>query len=866
MQPSVDNKLPSPEPSTISTLDDWLSHSIPAPMASTSEGYQTDDNVSSLGDSSYDFLEEGSTATTDDEGSANMTMSFSSSGETDSGEPEPETPLLHRSLDSVRAGSGPEEARADVAEEDNESDVSDKDSGTIFLEESSNTSSGSPRCFEGSHVLKELHGRDIAHVLPGVSEIALPRQLSLSVKQTMTGRTFVPDGLFRPFRLLYVGDTSGQDVIIQKIGSALAASSANLTPRFNILPVSSFGNSEPHSPQVELIHSVGLEMSVQECVSASFYRKEDGNDSICLSLPDGMRVVSTWSSADSCFDVTEETVDWRQNPPHMAVFYLSDNDSMAAKSTQRFARSFMSRHRIPCLILTQSQLSTAREDEITLDYMSPHLCLEPRINKQGRPGVIRRLPLDLTTFLELDARQLNRNIACLVKTHVAGGQKQTVGSYMAHRKQDVIITRESKEEDGALSIAWLALKRYFDSHSFSLFFTIAITTVLSTILLGVVSVKYQDGVPLIPSSSYQRGNDGHQPPVIPKLSMSAPTTTATPGVPTLVATTTSSTSALIPNPSPKTKLAGSSNTDLASFLLDSHTLTPNNSAQFKVHVVGDCHVVLRPPIWFTRYRKAPKLLFRITRQNQNVEHELLKLFDGVYALKVPREEAYGTVNVSVHTTSKPRINETFQVAFGNTWLKAAGWRKAASEVSKSLRNDLDQVQNGLSNVFAQTSSGVQVVVHDAVRKADSVRRDMERVRSSSVNRTLRTTDLILAQTRDLSLRLSSQVINSTSALSTQMTLYNDHVRKDVALYIAHKKAAMKRGARSISRSTSKVDLKRLAKTANSVRASKLRAAQKSVYKKWLKIRGVPKVGPKTPSEAAHNIRRTSKKSKIKASR
>jgi hypothetical protein len=828
---------------TVPTLDDWVSHSKIVPMAPNTEENHSDDAASSLGDSAYDFLDDRSTATTDDEGSANLTGSSSSSDRA-----EPDTPIMHQSQSSALA-SGPDNDADDKTEDEEGNQGLEGADWGIRFEESLSVSNNSTSCVEVSHTLRDLEAWEIGEVLPNMRRHALPMQLSLTIKQTMTGQTLELEG---PLRLLFVGDVVAKDPIMQKLGSALAASSESSIAgsggsmsRFNIVPIASFGEARSCSPEVLLVDSVGLEMSVQDCISASFSRKEDGNDSICLVLPDGMRVTSTWSSSQSRFAISGGPGGWKL--PDVAIFYLSETDSMATKLTHRFAQSFMSRHQIPCLVVAQTQLPTNRADAISLDYMTPHLCLESSIPNQDRRNVVKRLPLDLPTFLELDARQLNRNLACLMKSRRAGRSPRPDPALL---KSGYETSTDSEDNYGKtkynfLSAAWLALKSNtyltWDKQCMVLLFGIFLCLLLPSFLSSNFSRNIDAA-----DSSARFNEEGmmkttrvpeHKGPAAP------PSVSTKPPAPRTLATTVSTSMLVHTHPS-KGQSTVNSNTDLASFLLDSHALTPNNSAKFKVHVVGDCHIVLRPPHWFMRYRKAPKLLFNIMRQRTAVEHELLMLFDGVYALKVPREEAYGLVNVSVRTTSKPKINETFEIDFGNSWLKAAGWKRAAKRaafaVTQELRGDLELAQIRLSTVYAHTSSELQVLVHEVVAKADAARKDIERIRSASLNHTLRTTDLVVAQTRDFSRNLSKSFSDNTSALSKQVVLYNHEVRKEVVLYLERTKAAFKHTGRSLSRSTPKLDLKRLATTAGSLRASHLRATQKNTLKAWWKIAGAPK--------------------------
>lgn len=823
---------------TIPTLDDWLSHSKIVPMAPTIEENHSDDAASSLGDSAYDFLDDRSTATTDDEGSANLTGSSSSSDSA-----EPNTPIMHQSQSSTFV-SGPDNDAVDNTEDEEGTQALQGADWGIRFEEALNVSHTYTVCAEVSHTLRDLEAWEIGEVLPNMSRDALPMQLSLTIKQTMTGHTLAPEG---PLRLLFVGDVVAKDPIMQKLGSALAASSESSTDgsegtmsRFNIVPIDAFGETRSCSPEVLLVDSIGLEMSVQDCISASFSRKADGNDSICLVLPDGMRVTSTWLSSHSRFAISGGPRNWKL--PDVAIFYLSETDSMATKLTHRFARSFMSRHKIPCLVVAQTQLTTNRADPISLDYRTPHFCLESSIPNQDRLCVVKRLPLDLATFLELDARQMNRNLACLVESRRAGTSPRPDPALSKLGHETLIDSEDDNEKTtlNFLSVAWSALKRNsymtWDKQRLVLLFGICLCLLLPSFLSSSFSRNIDTADA---SAGYDEGmlNSARIPNL--KVSITTPSVSTKPPAPRTLATTVSTSMPPPTHPS-KGQLTVNSNTDLASFLLDSNGLTPNNSAKFKVHVVGDCHIVLRPPHWFMRYRKAPKLLFNITRQKAAVEHELLMLFDGVYALKVPREEAYGLVNVSVRTTSKPKINETFEVDFGNSWLKAAGWKRAAFAVTQELRGDLNLAQSRLSTVYAHTSSEVQVLVHGAVAKADAAHKAIERIRSASLSHTLRTTDLILAQTRNFSRNLSKSLGDSTSALSKQAVLYNHEVRKDVVLYLERTKTAFKHSGRSLSRSSPTLNFKRLANTASSLGLSHLRTTQKHALKAWWKIAGAPK--------------------------
>jgi hypothetical protein len=75
--------------------------------------------------------------------------------------------------------------------------------------------------------------------------------------------------------------------------------------------------------------------------------------------------------------------------------------------------------------------------------------------------------------------------------------------------------------------------------------------------------------------------------------------------------------------------------------------TLSDSDKFKLHIIGDSYMVLPPPRPFALLKKPPKIFVRATRSDRAVDVRLSKLFEGAYTLKLEREDAYGTMNVSV---------------------------------------------------------------------------------------------------------------------------------------------------------------------------------------------------------------------------
>ena len=527
----------------------------------------------------------------------------------------------------------------------------------------------------------------------------------------------------------------------------------------------------------------------------------------------------------------------------MAIFYLSDIESMAAKQTRRFARSFMSRHKVPCLVITQSQLWNRPTEALTLDYSTPHLCLETSGADNARPRVIKRLPIDLATFLNLDAVQVNRNLACVTDIRASVEKKfQDLPMSKGGNARHVRTTEKSGYcSAGASGYNYSAWTEYIleNVRSFVKFPVPGLVLLALTIsCLGLrqyMAYSQSDAVVANTQSFHtvQGSSLEHlKPTVKTSTARVEPTPTYSLASPAPLRTAPSIAKAAA-------KAGTRSNTDLASPLLDSQALTLNNSVGIEVHVVDDPHVALRPPHWFMRHRKAPKLLFNVTRKNQPVIHELATLSNGVYILKVPREEAYGVVDISVHTTSKQENNETFQVDFGDSWLRAAAWKNAARTVTDSIRGDVVSVQTSLSLIFTSANTEVHKVKQDVIKKADTIRQGLDWVRSASLNRTAMSTDIVLAQTKSLSRHISRRFSNKGAILTKQLTIHGQNVRGDIRQYLGNRAAVFKNTWKVCVRAA-RVDLRAVRNGMKHLRHDQLRSTQKGALKAWWKMAGVPK--------------------------
>lgn len=134
-----------------------------------------------------------------------------------------------------------------------------------------------------------------------------------------------------------------------------------------------------------------------------------------------------------------------------------------------------------------------------------------------------------------------------------------------------------------------------------------------------------------------------------------------------------------------------------------HPFSPraNDSGDFKLRVVGDRHFVLTPPKSLASLWKAPKLVIRVQRGLENVPFTAEQLVEGVHAVSVEPKDAYGTLNVTICTESRPKIKpQNFTVDFGSPWLKMSRWADV-------MKTDLAIAQSNARNTSLVLFKGLQ---------------------------------------------------------------------------------------------------------------------------------------------------------------
>jgi hypothetical protein len=157
--------------------------------------------------------------------------------------------------------------------------------------------------------------------------------------------------------------------------------------------------------------------------------------------------------------------------------------------------------------------------------------------------------------------------------------------------------------------------------------------------------------------------------------------------------------------------------DVSSLVFEPNPLGLNQSDQFTAHVIGDNHVIIRPPQKYLLLRRPPTLFVEVTRGEEKLGSELSKPLEGVYTLELNSEESWGLLKISISTKSRPLINETLEVDFGSPWLKFSGWMKVVAQRKMEFQSLVEQAKvdaNQIASDFGNIAGRQVVEAKDAV--------------------------------------------------------------------------------------------------------------------------------------------------------
>lgn len=588
--------------------------------------------------------------------------------------------------------------------------------------------------------------------------------LTVTVQQTMTKRSLDTE---KPFRVLYIGHSDYRTIILDKIGDVLVSSSCSSyesssaeSSRYHVVPTAFGAGAVPNFAELLPIH---VQLIVDECVQASSDAETDYTGSISLMFKNRPPCTSSWSGCDY---TVSSSPDWTL--PDVAILFLSTMDSPDAVETQNLARIFMERHGVPTLMISEKPLWKMSSEPIPLNYHSLHMCLESRHPTTGKSTVLRRYPIDLKTFESITPGQLNRNLASLAEVHPREPSKTRVhlsGSPEEMKKR--FFTAEIFNR--ALSSVhyrnddrdWTPLLRL---SIMTIVFVTAITLCYSALQFTTVSLldlfshptfskTPSPAVAISPSSLLFMGRPG-------QTSLSPPSASVEE---VRLLTSQYSSRSHIGN-----TISG----------VTSCPAQEANSSQFQIQVVGDCHLILKPPRTFFSMKKQPKFDVKISRNNVSLAYEFSKLFEGVYTLRLDRGDAYGVVDIIITADIKPFLNQSMSIDLGTPWLKIASWKRAAQAITSQLARDLSSAHTGLSGAYSRLCTDLQLMMGDVVKKTHYLRHEADIIRQGSAQFSLETKEVVISTSKQLSEVVKRTAVQPFLAASSVIQSHRDRFSRE----------------------------------------------------------------------------------------
>ena len=508
-------------------------------------------------------------------------------------------------------------------------------------------------------------------------------QLGAVMRQTMSRHYLFITG---PLRILYVGSDAAHRDIIYKISSALAASTgtenipelSSYEPSdglYQVVPISAFGSQK--IPEIELLESSAIQIKVETCTSASYRTKAPGHSKnegeYCLNLHKD-RLIQL-----SACPKSQVRTHWEV--PHLAVFYCTENDEDDIKKTCDAAWRAMISHAVPCLFIIHDLEYDNPPKGPWRDYLNPdtlHISLEPL--DLGSPMAPVRLPVDLSSFLALDARQLNRHLAYV--TSLVGGPKVRRSSDKpVHTRAGRSLKSFPNQFGSGLGIYKLVISMFL-------------------LLIGCAAISYSIlSFPL--GSAVKDGNS------------------AITGLSTTTATVT------VRHTSTRTIAISKSESTAVSWFFDSMLWPAPDRPLFTARKSSNA-VFLTIDAAYSYLASPDRLQIAVYRGLQSVEAQVTLYRGQAVLVELERQDAYGMLTIRLETSHKPRIKEAHSIEFG----RPLGPFEAPFSYAQSFAMKLAVSANETANVIPlnyhlgrKALSGT--VLYQAVFKSSAFLRSLE---------------------------------------------------------------------------------------------------------------------------------------------
>jgi hypothetical protein len=197
----------------------------------------------------------------------------------------------------------------------------------------------------------------------------------------------------------------------------------------------------------------------------------------------------------------------------------------------------------------------------------------------------------------------------------------------------------------------------------------------------------------------------------------------------------------------------------------------SNKSVCSAEILGDREILIRIPSatklsWLTKEAMS----VNITRGDETVDTERVYSSDEGIVLLLQKNDAYGVLNISVITTRKPRVNETFQVDFGTPASQA--WQSLVDKVSSLFPEDL--LTDPLS--FGKVRSAMEDMAEEARTQSQATLKQMEEVRKLAMEQASSATEGVT----DIAKRMSLEAAKRSAIISKEIGIQISDMEKRIS--------------------------------------------------------------------------------------
>ncbi|KFY10700.1 hypothetical protein V492_04890 [Pseudogymnoascus sp. VKM F-4246] len=717
------------------TIATWLENHPDAAEVMATNTTPRESDAGSLTDSTYEFVDDDIESR-----DGNATESVASA---DYCRPDDVTSLADTENSFDDTESEKSHATGDIpglAGNDEEADMQEiGQSAESFLQTTTGTSD-QPIIFEepqahsgpiiASLPIKNLSENEIKAITPylKIRGNRVPDRMSASLSQTMMSTRILTTVV--PLRILYVGSRGAMHDIIRKIGSAVAAymdndplSSSSSATFYNVIPVSDFGSH--HAPEIELMPSSGWNFQVEECLKAGNFGVESpqGKESILELTLDKNTYRSMPHSG-------EFLVHPKWELPHLSIFYCSENDTEEMRQTRMAASEFTSRHNIAQIFITHKpMLEKPLEWEIPLGHHPIHLSLEAMFSSSMPRGTVHmRLPVDLASFMSIDARQMNKNLA-YITFRAMTEQGETLEADSVLETKDNRQTPKTSPTSKSITNTKATKSRNVSKFLTGLRWRDLVPVgLLITGILASIFANFYNFTTMPANLVSINGNltPTHPSPVTVITSTTTTESAEISGgasytsrVQTKTVTKVIDVEEIRPSSSSSISLVPSKDVGAVAEPYDSKTLVCTAER------LGDQEVLIRIPAatklsWLAK----EAMLVNVTRNNETVDIERVYSSHHGIVLHFAREEAHGNLDIAVVTTKHPKVNKTFHIDLGSSWTR--GFHETLDKLCQRVYDDvlpkdfnLDETLARIDEWRNQATLHAQYLAHIGRQQAES---------------------------------------------------------------------------------------------------------------------------------------------------